>query len=123
MGRLAFPPQGRQVRVRGSLSIKAAVELCSEEGSAARRLDVASRIVVVNETSRTLWTFKARARHSGSWGDDFLEGAILSGERAAWCMPPGTYHLRAETADGEQACQFGVVLKAGMAAEWVLTDG
>lgn len=108
--------------MQGSISILAAAEVCSDDGCAVRQLDAASHITVVNETSRTVWTFKARGHDSGSWGDDFLEGALLSGERRGWWLEPGTYHLRAETADGEQACQFGVVLKAGGAAEWVLAD-
>lgn len=79
-------------------------------------------LVVLNRSSRTLWSFNVRGCATGSWGADCLEGGILPGASAAWEVEAGTYHLRVETADGYRLHHFGLELRAGQLARWVVED-
>ncbi len=79
-------------------------------------------IVVTNRTGRSLWSFNVRGHASGSWGDELLEGAIIPGASAAWEVEPGTYHLRAETAEGARIQHFGLRVACGQVARWVVEE-
>lgn len=107
----------------GEISVARVAEACEADGGAVRRRDTDASIVVVNETSKAVWTFNVRGQESGSWGHDYVEGALLSGERRCWWLEPGVYHLRATSADGDAAYHFGIVLQPGSGVEWRLRDG
>lgn len=79
-------------------------------------------LVVSNQGTRSLWSFNVKGCEEGSWGADVLEGAIPPGESRAWELAPGTYHLRVETADGSQLHHFGLELRAGQLARWVVEE-
>ena len=79
-------------------------------------------LLVTNRTSRAIWSFSVLGHRSGSWGDDILEGAIRPGDTVAWEIVPGLYHLRAETADGTEAYQFGVRVRHGHVVRWEVRD-
>lgn len=79
-------------------------------------------LVVANQGTRALWSFNVKGCQSGGWGADVLEGAIAPGESRAWELAPGTYHLRVETADGSALHHFGLELRAGQLARWVVED-
>lgn len=79
-------------------------------------------LVVANQSARSLWSFNVKGSASGEWGVDVLEGAILPGDCRAWELAPGTYHLRVETADGTRLHHFGLELRAGQLARWVVED-
>jgi hypothetical protein len=79
-------------------------------------------LVVTNHTARSLWSFNVRGHGCGSWGDELLESAIPPGASAAWEVEPGTYHLRAETADGTRIQHFGVSMACGQLARWVVDE-
>lgn len=104
------PLAGEGAQVRAS-----AVPLRGGEGGAL--------LVVTNATGRALWSFNVKGHRSGCWGDDILEGAVLPGETAVWEIPPGLYHLRAETGDGARVHHFGAELQVGHMARWVVEEG
>jgi len=79
-------------------------------------------LVVVNHTSRSLWSVGFKGCEGGSWGADFLEGAIVPGGSSLWEVSPGLYHLRAETADGTHVERFGVSVGYGQLVRWVVED-
>lgn len=79
-------------------------------------------LVVANQSTRSLWSFNVKGSATGEWGVDVLEGAILPGESRAWELAPGTYHLRVETAGGTRLHHFGLELRAGQLARWMVEE-
>lgn len=79
-------------------------------------------LVVSNATGRSLWSFNVRGSRAGTWGRDILEGVIPPAGSATWEVRPGVYHLRAETGDGHRLHHFGLELKSGQLARWIIEE-
>jgi len=107
--------------VKSSLRVESVTGVWAQPGNAWRSSGGAL-LVVVNHTSHSIWSVSFKGRESGSWGDDFLEGAILPGDSAVAEVNPGLYHLRAEAADGTHVEHFGVSVGYGQLVRWVVED-